>query len=270
MPDWGISNASACQVETLYQGITSGSAGSYGSWVEVGTPTGPLNGFSIRDVYQATTSPETNQKFVDIAIGESGSQVSVISNLAFPQTAFETNRSQIQHEINIPIALPAGQKIWMRSKCSGASRVLYFYLRGLSLDPTVCYAGADSLLESELYSASNNWANSGVVAAAAKRYRGLLIGFRKSLSQTSGFPGKVALKMKRGAVGSEQEFFYWNSVTKAYVTETGLKNSVFSPAYIGPIAVDIPEGERFYFQGNYTRDSGSGDNYFTLSVHGFW
>lgn len=115
MSNWGLARIGAVSAPpTTPVSVVAGN-GSAGAWTEVisSIPAGVVG------VHLVRTGASSTQCAADVAIGESGSQVLVADRCLFPPSAGE-----LISVLYLPVALPAGQRMWVRLHGLGSGPTL--------------------------------------------------------------------------------------------------------------------------------------------------
>lgn len=98
--------------------ITAGTSHTKGSYVQlIAATTEPADWIEI----QLSPPSSSNKYLVDIALGGSGSEVVIFSDLVFE--AYNTSYGN-HHSYNFPFRIPAGVRISARCQCVGASQTM--------------------------------------------------------------------------------------------------------------------------------------------------
>lgn len=266
MADWGLSGGTpALDGATAYfNNVTTGAADTYGAWFSLGTPTEPVNGFYLSDDFAG--SGGVRGKLVSLGIGPSGSQVTVLADLPMPQPSAETYQSKPKNLYLIPLMLPAGQEIWAKVKCSLATQTCQIRLTPTRVDPALLGAGIDNLFYSAFsIPSAGTYVNGTVISSAAKRYKAIFLVASGAVANSTGV-GALTWRIKRGAIGVEQITTVGTQLIQQYNPEPATANPHVGPVFIPPFLVDIPLGERFYFQAT----SSVGAETFAMGAFGIW
>lgn len=246
MADWGLPGAAQGFTEEadFFNSVTTGSASTFGAWVSLGTPTRTMNGLLIAAPYAGTGA--TRNREINLGVGST--KEIVIPGLQLPQPTNETYIAKQMCVVDVPIILPAGQEIWVQSRCSLATQIYPIRVIPKQIDPGLLGCRVDALLWSTItMTGATTYANSGVVAAAAKRYKALFFVLKGNAANTELY-GLLNWRMRRGAVGNETVVMSGIQMFEQHICQSAVGNPYISPPVLGPFYVDIPVGERFYFQ----------------------
>ena len=107
--------------------------------------------------------------------------------------------------------------------------------------------------------------NSPVISAAAKRYKSIFLIFVGYIANSSGV-GALNWNIKRGAVGADLTTYTGTQMVQQYNSQPGTAEPFVTPSFIPPFLVDIPAGERFYFQIRSTVGAES----VAMAAYGIW
>lgn len=150
--EYDDTTAGSANITTVGTGIAataSGSANTKGSWAQVVSATDrDWYGFWIS--FSAAVSPSglNAAQLVDVGIGAAGSETVVVSNILaggrFPLTG--TTISLNDPPMYIPIAIPKGTRVAVRTQSATASRVCRVHMWGESgsSTPRPIYSGCDT------------------------------------------------------------------------------------------------------------------------------
>lgn len=111
--------------------VTSGTSGTEGSWVSLGTTTRDLWWWQVCCGWQASSTNAANH-FVDLAVGDATNKKLIIQNSIWSTTTAE----MVQHPTADTMAyceVPAGSEIWVRSTAAQASASLGMHALAIGL-----------------------------------------------------------------------------------------------------------------------------------------
>lgn len=266
MGDWPLASgfrAESFGTTTASQGGTtvtsSATAHTKGAWVQLDAATAfeaTMLALYITVQFQDTLY------LVDIGIGAAGSEQVLIPNLLVSQSVGVTT------EVVLPISVPAGSRISVRSQDNFGSSGLYvsgmLYAGGLANNPpyqTVTAYGISTATSTGVSADAGGTANTKgvwaqIVAATTTTIKALLISAIRSAPATSAATDYSTLyDIGVGASGSEQVLLpnmrlfcstMTGGVSTPYTAGSGTLSglSTVVPRIIQPIPCDIPSGVR--------------------------
>lgn len=253
---WGVSAAASGGTV-----VTGAGANAWGSWTELKSSTGIAATFLI---VTAADPNGGNQIDVDIGVGASGSEVTVVQALFLRSDGNLRNTSAVYA---LPIAIPSGSRVSARIRGATASRTARVTIQAFAgASPISSFRGLDSI--GGAYIATNGYTNNTkggwtqIVAATTRAYRAIHVAWGL-IDFVSGQTSMMLLDVGLGASGSEVVVvpdLYTTAANVSAVTHNQTPNA-FIPG-------GIPAGTRVAVRGQVT--AGNASRYMTAFVYGYY
>jgi hypothetical protein len=223
--------------------LTSGSsANTYGTWVQIHAGLTYPSSWIILYLNNSYASGAIANFYVDIGIGPSNSDVTVlIEKLCGSSAALTFGRCYY-----IPITIPPGIAIWARAQGSATSDVIYVNFSSMGGSKNYCSSYVCTSIECLGYGSSTNgtaitcgqniegdWTT--IVSGTSKDYAGVMIG--GMFTGDTGMTQHLKYIMDVG-IGSSAPISIGENLTTQYVVETA--EQVLSVSV--PSIVPIPSG----------------------------